>query len=354
MSDDSPETILGGDALVFSFLVVVCLLGGHAIIRARVSVLPESSVAIVAGALFGLVLSRVDRTDNFWEFSPDAFFYVLLPPIIFEAGYSLQRRLFLRNLGPILLFAVVGTLISTVAIAALLQLGGHMGWVSHDLFGNITSASGIHGSLLFASLISAVDPVATLAVLSSPEVDADATLQSILFGESVLNDAVAIVLYQTLDGSSQAFDSGRHVDAGALLAPLWRFCRSSLGSTLIGLGIALLLSLLLRHGRLYEASTHIEVSLTLGAGYVAFATAEWLELSGVLSLFFCGVALGHYNWCEQRAAYTRSSTSRRTCWLRGRAARAIPRAAHAPLTRRSRRALRARPAGTTSRTRPSS
>ena len=55
--------------------------------------------------------------------------------------------------------------------------------------------------LLFASLISAVDPVGTLAVLSSKEVNADHTLQSVLFGESVLNDAVAIVLFQTFEAT---------------------------------------------------------------------------------------------------------------------------------------------------------
>ena len=42
--------------------------------------------------------------------------------------------------------------------------------------------------------------------------------------------------------------------------------------------------------------THIEVALTIGAAYLAYALAEALALSGVLSLFFCGVLLGHYNW----------------------------------------------------------
>ena len=291
-----PTSILGGDALVFTCMLLVCLLGSHLIMKTKTTVLPESSVAIVAGVAFGLVLSRLPKQapedEPFWVFSPDVFFYILLPPIIFEAGYSLQRRLFLRNLGPILTYAVVGTLISTGVITAVLQVGGRLGWVSPHLFGNITSPEGVHGSLLFASLISAVDPVATLAVLSSPEVNADATLQSILFGESVLNDAVAIVLYQTLGASGGAL--GAHPAELAELAGSFVTC--SAGSTLIGLVVALSLSLLLRHGSLHEHSTHIEVALTLGAAYVAYALAEWLSLSGVLSLFFCGVALGHYNW----------------------------------------------------------
>ena len=49
-------------------------------------------------------------------------------------------------------------------------------------------------SLVFGSLISAVDPVATLAIFNA--LDVDATLHMLVFGESVLNDAVAVVLYR--------------------------------------------------------------------------------------------------------------------------------------------------------------
>jgi len=53
-------------------------------------------------------------------------------------------------------------------------------------------------SLIFASLISAVDPVATLSILGDKNVNADQLLYSLVFGESVLNDAVSIVLFKTL------------------------------------------------------------------------------------------------------------------------------------------------------------
>ena len=53
------------------------------------------------------------------------FLYVLLPPIIFEAGFSLSRRHFFNNLGTILLFAVAGTLLSTFVIGQVLYMAGH-------------------------------------------------------------------------------------------------------------------------------------------------------------------------------------------------------------------------------------
>ena len=48
------------------------------------------------------------------RFSPAAFFYGLLPPIVFAAGFTLKKREFFRNFGTIVLFAVVGTLVSTI------------------------------------------------------------------------------------------------------------------------------------------------------------------------------------------------------------------------------------------------
>ena len=52
-------------------------------------------------------------------------------------------------------------------------------------------------ALLFGALISAVDPVATLSIMGSPELNCDPLLYSLVFGESVLNDAVAIVLFKS-------------------------------------------------------------------------------------------------------------------------------------------------------------
>ena len=81
------------------------------------------------------------------------------------------------------------------------------------------------------------------------------------------------------------------------------FLKVALGATAIGIATALAFSVVLRHGKLDQDSTHIEVALTIGAGYLAYALAEWLGLSGVLSLFFCSVTLGHYNWYAAPTAH---------------------------------------------------
>ena len=65
-----------------------------------------------------------DTIEENATFNPEIFFYVLLPPIIFHAGYSMRRKAFFDNLGAILAFALVGTMISTIGKKCLYILTG--------------------------------------------------------------------------------------------------------------------------------------------------------------------------------------------------------------------------------------
>jgi sodium/hydrogen exchanger 8 len=152
--------------------------------------LPESGVAMLVGILIGGA-ARLTVTDlTLFSFSPEFFFFVLLPPIIFEAGYSLEKKHFFENIGAITLFAFGGTIISAFVVGWLTYWSSQLGLISVDKDNPMEA-------LLFGSLISAVDPVATLSIMGSPELQCDNLLYSLVFGESVLNDAVAIVLFKT-------------------------------------------------------------------------------------------------------------------------------------------------------------
>ncbi|KAJ7324819.1 hypothetical protein JRQ81_017839 [Phrynocephalus forsythii] len=122
-------------------------------------------------------------------FDPSIFFNVLLPPIIFHAGYSLKKRHFFRNLGSVLAYAFLGTAISCIVIGVIMY-----GFVKAMVHANQLKTGDFHFTdcLLFGSLMSATDPVTVLAIFHELHVDTD--LYTLLFGESVLNDAVAIVL----------------------------------------------------------------------------------------------------------------------------------------------------------------
>ncbi|KHN86901.1 putative Na(+)/H(+) antiporter nhx-3 [Toxocara canis] len=127
---------------------------------------------IISLWLFCIILAKLDL-----------FFLYLLPPIALEAGYFLPNRPFFRNIGTITLYAVVGTLWNIVSIGVVLYV-----------FSPYYSMSVPFVDLLvFATLISAVDPVAVLSVFE--EINVNKLLHICVFGESLLNDAVTIVLY---------------------------------------------------------------------------------------------------------------------------------------------------------------
>ena len=126
---------------------------------------------------------------DYINFDPNLFFFVLLPPIIFEAGYQLQSKSFFRNFTTILFYAVGGTFISTFVIGGLTYMAAKLGMIAVD------NGSPLE-SMMFGALISAVDPVATLSIMGNPEINCHKLLYSLIFGESVLNDAVSIVLFK--------------------------------------------------------------------------------------------------------------------------------------------------------------
>jgi sodium/hydrogen exchanger 8 len=166
----------------------------------------------------GSVLTLSGQTlSNLVTFDPQTFFILMLPPIIFESGYSLHKGDFFFNIGSILLFAVLGTLISTLVVGFGAYWIGTTG-VSYPLT--------LLDALTFGSLISATDPVATLAIFHT--LDVDPTLYMLVFGESVLNDAVAVVMFRTL----LSFYENKHQDYSQALL---QFALTSLFSGLLRL-----------------------------------------------------------------------------------------------------------------------
>lgn len=146
------------------------------------NVVPESCLLIVVGLLVGGLIKAVG--ENPPVLKSNVFFLYLLPPIILDAGYFLPLRHFSENLGTILMFAVLGTLWNAFFIGSLL-------YGVCQISGTELRNVGLLDNLLFGSIISAVDPVAVLAVFE--EIHINDLLHILVFGESLLNDAVTVV-----------------------------------------------------------------------------------------------------------------------------------------------------------------
>ena len=155
--------------------------GFHIIPRVS-NVVPESCLLIFVGLLVGGVIKAMDEKAPILD--SKLFFLYLLPPIILDAGYFLPIRSFTENLGTILTFAVLGTLWNAFFI------GGMMFAVCQIEAAQVSHVD-LLSCLLFGSIVSAVDPVAVLAVFE--EIHINELLHILVFGESLLNDAVTVV-----------------------------------------------------------------------------------------------------------------------------------------------------------------
>lgn len=237
------------------------------------------------------LLSASDDERSILTFSPELVFFVILPPIILDAGYTLKRKDFFRNLGTITMLAVVGTIINNLAFGYLMFGFAKLGWIP------LNSSSPLE-CLLFGAVISATDPVATLAMLGSKEVNADPLLYSLVFGESVLNDAVAIVLYKTFDNalpSTSDPDAKTTFSVWDLFKALLTFIGVSLGSLCVGIGIALACSFIFKRVDFSRMPIYEFTLVTLFA-FLSYFMAETMYLSGIMAIFFCSVCLAHYNY----------------------------------------------------------
>ncbi|KAK7114996.1 sodium/hydrogen exchanger 8-like [Littorina saxatilis] len=268
--------------IFFIILVVgISILLVHLLIQTRFHYLPESIAIVLIGAFIGLCL-KMFKFGN-WKteeaFSPTVFFIVLLPPIIFESGYNLHKGNFFQNIGSIMVFAVVGTAISAMVVGGGVYLLGQAK-VAYELT--------MIESFAFGSLISAVDPVATLAIFQA--LDVDPILYMLVFGESVLNDAVSIVLTTAILEFRQP---GAASGALAFFLVLGRFCVMFFASAAIGVLFGLLSAMLLKFVDLHKTPS-LEFGLVLMFSYLPYALAEGIHLSGIMAILFCGIVMSHY------------------------------------------------------------
>ncbi|XP_028930080.1 sodium/hydrogen exchanger 9 isoform X2 [Ornithorhynchus anatinus] len=222
-------------------------------------------------------------------FDPEIFFNVLLPPIIFHAGYSLKKRHFFQNLGSILTYAFLGTAISCIAIGLIMY-----GFVKAMVYAGQLKNGDFHFTdcLFFGSLMSATDPVTVLAIFHELHVDTD--LYTLLFGESVLNDAVAIVLTYSISIYSPK-ENPNAFDLAAFFQSVGNFLGIFAGSFAMGSAYAVITALLTKFTKLCEFPM-LETGLFFLLSWSAFLSAEAAGLTGIVAVLFCGVTQAHYTY----------------------------------------------------------
>ncbi|EFJ28602.1 hypothetical protein SELMODRAFT_231555 [Selaginella moellendorffii] len=262
---------------LFVSLLCVCIVIGHYYEENRW--LNQATIAIILGCAVGFVIYILSNNAELLSFDEQLLFIYLLPPIIFNAGFQVKKKQFFHNFGTIMLFGGSGVLISASIVTA-----GCRYMFPRLKLGNLQ----MRDYLALGTIFSATDTVATLQLLHQDETP---LLYSLVFGEGVVNDATAVVLFRAVQRFEEA-----GLDGKAALRMIYEFVYLFSVSTVLGVVIGLIAAYVLKSLYFGKHSTDKEIALMALMAYLSYMLAELFQWSGILSVFFCGIFMSHYGW----------------------------------------------------------
>jgi monovalent cation/hydrogen antiporter len=217
-------------------------------------------VPLVVG---GLVLGAVPGIPNI-QLSPDLVLLVFLPPLLYSSAFFADLRA-MRADARVISLTAIGLVLATAAAVAV---------IGHQLIGLPWSMSFVLGAI-----VSPTDPVAATAIMR--RVGAPRRMVNVLEGESLFNDATALVAYKV----AVAAAIGESVSAGHTVL---EFFLGAAGGIAIGLAVGWVIG----EVRKRVSDINTEMTISLFSAYGAFIPADQLGVSGVLAAVACGVYLG--------------------------------------------------------------
>ena len=256
-------------ALEIAFVALLSVAALVAYASRRLRHLPYTvALVIVGGALTFISNETLTLGGNFGNI----ILLLLVPPLIFEATLHIKWDALRRDLLPILLLALGGSLFGAFLVA----------WPVSAILGFTPLAA-----FTFGALIAATDPVAVIAFFRSSGVSQRLAL--LVEGESLFNDGVAIVLFTIALSLGQEVAEGLSASPQISLAFL-EFLRVAGGGLLVGMTFGYLVSTII----LKQVDDHlIETATTVALAFGSFVVAERLHLSGILAVVAAGIFVGN-------------------------------------------------------------
>ena len=246
-----------GNAEVFVFLLLaVAVLAG---IGLR-SGIPYPVTLVLGGLVIGLVPGLPSP-----ELDPDVVFFAFLPPLLYSAAFTASAFELRAYWRPIVSLATVLVILTMVAIAAAAHLVAGIQWAPAFVLG---------------ALLAPTDPVSATAVIR--RLGASGRLETILEGESLVNDGTGLTAYKLAVAAAVGGQAGSAPEVAA------KFVGVAAGGIAIGLAVAWLFGRI----RSFVREPSIDVTLSVVTPFAAYVPAERVHVSGVLAAVAAGVYIG--------------------------------------------------------------
>uniref|UniRef100_A0A672ZG09 Sodium/hydrogen exchanger n=1 Tax=Sphaeramia orbicularis TaxID=375764 RepID=A0A672ZG09_9TELE len=273
---DYPRIQIPFEVTLWVLLASFAKIGFHVYHKITVWV-PESCLLISIGLIVGAIMHSVNEEPPA-VLTSNVFFLYMLPPIVLDSGYFMPTRPFFENIGTVLWFAVVGTLWNSIGIGmslfAICQI---------EAFG--VQDINLQENLLFASIISAVDPVAVLNVFE--DVSVNEQLYIVVFGECLFNDAVTVVLYNMFNFVAEM----PVVEPVDVFLGVARFFVVGLG----GMGFGILFGFVAAFTTRFTSKVReIEPLFIFMYSYLAYLVAELFAISSIMAIVTCALTMKYY------------------------------------------------------------
>uniref|UniRef100_A0A8C3AJA9 Sodium/hydrogen exchanger n=1 Tax=Cyclopterus lumpus TaxID=8103 RepID=A0A8C3AJA9_CYCLU len=273
---DYPRIQIPFEITMWVLLASFAKIGFHVYKKITVWV-PESCLLITIGLIVGGIMHSVHEEPPA-VLTSNVFFLYMLPPIVLDSGYFMPTRPFFENIGTVLWFAVVGTLWNSIGIGmslfAICQI---------EAFG--VQDINLQENLLFATIISAVDPVAVLSVFE--DVSVNEQLYIVVFGECLFNDAVTVVLYNMFNFVAEM----PVVEPVDVFLGVARFFVVGLG----GMGFGILFGFTAAFTTRFTSKVReIEPLFIFMYSYLAYLVAELFAISSIMAIVTCALTMKYY------------------------------------------------------------
>ena len=301
LNENESQIELSLETLILSLLLICYIISGPLLRKFHIKMIKPSGLIMTIGIIITLITKIINPESYFFkgfQFNHSLFFTFIIPIIIFSSSYNSKIESTLKYLRFILLFSISGTFFSFILTGSITYClnaqkfftvnvplkEGHSSKITYHIDFSILEI------FQFSAAICATDSVISLAFLME---DNEPKLNAISLGESILNNAVSISIFNSVADLEKEEKIFRFILPFKIF--LYGFIIFLL-SIIIGISIGIFHAFFLRFMKKFKMNRIQEISTMLLFGFISFIACDCFKLSSMTSLLACGLCMSHYTF----------------------------------------------------------